>query len=126
MIIPPQINKFYANDLSPNKSIIRFLTSRGYQVFAISWRNPTRQHAHWGLANYVEALIDATNVVKKITRSPRINVSGACSGGITMALYLSELAARGDNSVNCFTLLVSVLDGKKSDSDVGLFVSWGD
>lgn len=123
MIIPPQINKFYANDLSPNKSIIRFLTSRGYQVFAISWRNPTRQHAHWGLEAYVKALIEATDVVKKITKSPRINVSGACSGGITMALYLSELAARGDNSVNCFTLLVSVLDGKRSDSDVGLFVT---
>jgi len=25
MIIPPQINKFYANDLSPNKSIVKFL-----------------------------------------------------------------------------------------------------
>lgn len=123
MIIPPQINKFYANDLSPNKSIIRFLTSRGYQVFAVSWRNPTRQHSHWGLANYVQALIDATETVKKISGSKRINVSGACSGGITMALYLSELAARGDDSVNCFTMLVSVLDGKKSDSDVGLFVS---
>ncbi len=125
MIIPPQINKFYANDLSPNKSIIRFLTSRGYQVFAVSWRNPTRQHAHWGLANYVEALIEVTGVVKKISKSPRINVSGACSGGITTALYLSELAARGDNSVNAYSLMVCVLDGKKSDSEVGLFVTDG-
>jgi len=123
MIIPPQINKFYANDLAPNKSIIRFLTSRGYQVFAVSWRNPTRQHAHWGLANYVQALIDASDVVKKVTRSPRINVSGACSGGITTALFLSELAARGDNRVNAYSLMVCVLDGKKSDSEVGLFVT---
>ena len=86
MIIPPQINKFYANDLSPDKSIVRFLASRGYQVFAVSWRNPTRQHSHWGLANYVQALIEASDVVKKVTRSARINVSGACSGGITTAL----------------------------------------
>jgi len=125
MIIPPQINKFYANDLAPNKSIIRFLTSRGYQVFAVSWRNPTRQHAHWGLANYVQALIDATDVIKKVSRSPRINVSGACSGGITTALFLSELAARGDNRINCYSLMVCVLDGKKSDSEVGLFVTDG-
>ena len=123
MIIPPQINKFYANDLSPNKSIIRFLVSRGYQVFAVSWRNPTRQHSHWGLANYVQALIDATDVVKKITKSPRINISGACSGGITTALFLSELAARGDNRINCYSLMVCVLDGKKTDSEVGLFVT---
>lgn len=123
MIIPPQINKFYANDLAPNKSIVRFLTSQGYQVFAISWRNPTRQHSHWGLTNYVQALIDATDAIRKITRSSRINVSGACSGGITMALFLSELAARGDDRVNSITKMVCVLDGKRSDSDVGLFVT---
>ena len=123
MVIPPQINKFYALDLAPDKSMVRFLTKMGYQVFAISWRNPTRQHSHWGLENYVEALIEASDAIKKISRSPRINVTGACSGGITLALLLSELASRGDNRVNCYTLMVSVLDGKKSDSEVGLFVN---
>lgn len=123
MIVPPQINKFYANDLEPNKSIIRFLTKCGYQVFAVSWRNPTRQHAHWGLENYVEALIEASDAVKKVSRSARINVTGACSGGITLALLLSTLAARGDNRVNSYSLFVSVLDGKKTDSEVGLFVT---
>jgi len=73
MVIPPQINKFYALDLAPDKSMVRFLTKMGYQVFAISWRNPTRQHSHWGLENYVEALIEASDAIKKITRSPRIN-----------------------------------------------------
>lgn len=123
MIVPPQINKFYANDLEPNKSIVRFLLSCGYQVFAVSWRNPGRQHAHWGLENYVQELISATSVVKKITRSPRINVTGACSGGITLALFLSEMAARGDDSINCFSMMVCVLDGKRADSEIGLFVT---
>ena len=123
MVIPPQINKFYATDLAPDKSMVRFLSKMGYQVFAVSWRNPTRQHAHWGLEAYVEALFEASDAVRKVTRSPRLNVTGACSGGITLALFLSELAARGDNRVNCYTLMVSVLDGKKVDSDVGLFVT---
>ena len=123
MIIPPQINKFYAVDLEPNKSMIRFLLKMGFQVFAVSWRNPGRQHSHWGLEAYVEELIVASDVVRKITKSPRLNVSGACSGGTTMALMLSELAAQGDDRVNAFTLMVSVLDGKKSDSEIGLFVT---
>lgn len=123
MIIPPQINKFYAVDLEPNKSMIRFLVKSGFQVFAVSWRNPNRQHSHWGLENYVEELIEASDVVRKITRSKRLNVTGACSGGTTMALMLSELAARGDDRINAFTLMVSVLDGKKTDSEVGLFVN---
>jgi len=123
MVVPPQINKFYANDLAPNKSIIRFLTSMGFQVFAVSWRNPSRQHSHWGLEMYVDELILASDAIQKITRSKRINVTGACSGGITMAHMLSELAARDDNRVNCYTLMVSVLDSKRSDSEVGLFVT---
>ncbi|MEM7768845.1 MAG: alpha/beta fold hydrolase [Pseudomonadota bacterium] len=123
MIIPPQINKFYAVDMAPDKSMIRFLLSQGIQVFAVSWRNPGRQHSHWGLETYVEELITASDAVRKITRSKRLNLSGACSGGMTMALMLSELAARGDDRVNAFTLMVSVLDGKKSDSEIGLFVT---
>ena len=123
MIVPPQINKFYANDLAPNKSIVKFLTSRGYQVFAVSWRNPGRQHSHWGLENYVQELISATATIKKITKSKRINVTGACSGGITLALFLSEMAARGDESINAFSMMVCVLDGKRADSEIGLFVT---
>ena len=123
MVIPPQINKFYALDLEPNKSLVRFLTKMGYQVFVVSWRNPNRQNAHWGLEKYVEGLFEASEAVLKISGSERLNVTAACSGGTTQALFLSELAARGDNRVNCYTLMVSVLDGKKVDSDVGLFVT---
>ena len=123
VIVPPQINKFYANDLSPEKSVIKYFLAQGYQMFAVSWRNPQRQHSHWGLENYVQSLIEATDVVMKITKSKKINVSGACSGGITLAQLLSELNARGDDRVNCFTLMVCVLDPQKTDSEVGLFAS---
>lgn len=123
MIIPPQINKFYANDLSPDKSIVRYLLSEGYQVFVVSWRNPQKEHASWGLADYVEALIEAKDAILKISRQKKVNVSGACSGGITTASFLSELTARGDKSVNCFTLQVCILNGEKEDSEVGLFVT---
>ena len=123
LMIPPQINKFYAHDMSPGKSMVEHLTRNGYQTFIISWRNPSREHAHWGLADYVESCIEAGEVVKAITGAERYNVTGACSGGATMALTLNELAARGDNSVNCYSLFVAVLDGKRSDSEIGLFVT---
>src|SRR5258707_15452818 len=41
VITPPQINKYYALDLSPDKSMVRFLLESGIQVFCVSWRNPT-------------------------------------------------------------------------------------
>src|SRR3990167_6038478 len=38
--VPPQINKFYVFDLSPEKSVARFLLRNGVQTFVVSWRNP--------------------------------------------------------------------------------------
>lgn len=123
LIIPPQINKAYVNDLSPDKSIVRFLTSLGIQVFLVSWRNPTKDHAHWGLEAYVDELIGATDVILDITGSKTLNVSGACSGGITTATLMSKLASQGDKRVNGLVLMVNVLDPQREDSDVGSLVS---
>ena len=47
LIIPPQINKFYASDLTPDRSMFRYLLTKGQQLFAISWRNPGKEHADW-------------------------------------------------------------------------------
>ena len=123
LVIPPQINKAYVNDLSPDKSMVRYLTAAGFQVFLVSWRNPTKEHADWGLGHYVDALIDATDVIAAITKAPKVNVSGACSGGITTAMLLSKLAARGDARIGAVTLMVCVLDPDMADSEAGALVS---
>jgi len=121
--VPPQINKYYASDLTPEKSMFRYILSKGIQLFAISWRNPTKQHANWGLANYVDEIIKASDVIRKITKQKSINISGACSGGITLATMLSVLAARKDKRINSVTFQVCVLDPRTEDSDIGAFVS---
>lgn len=123
LIIPPQINKAYVNDLSPDKSIVRFLLGNGQQTFLISWRNPTKDHADWGLANYVDGIIEAIGVICEVTGSKQVNVSGACSGGITMSAMLSKLASKGDKRVNAVSLMVCVLKPEITDSEVGSLVS---
>ena len=123
LIIPPQINKAYVNDLSPEKSIIRFLTSGGVQPFMVSWRNPTAENRAWGLGDYVQALSEAIDVICQITKSKTVNISGACSGGITAATLMSKLAADGDPRINSATLMVCVLDPQRNDSETGALVS---
>jgi polyhydroxyalkanoate synthase subunit PhaC len=123
LIIPPQINKAYVNDLSPDKSIVRFLGSLGLTTFLVSWRNPKVEHRDWGLEAYVNELIKASDVIMAVTKSKKLNVSGACSGGITTATFLSKLASDGDTRVNAVSLMVNVLDPRNDDSDVGALVS---
>ncbi|MEL7042595.1 MAG: alpha/beta fold hydrolase [Pseudomonadota bacterium] len=121
--IPPQINKFYASDLDPITSIVQFLLKEGFQTFIISWRNPTKDHKDWGLSEYVDSLIQCTEVIKQITGADKINVSGACSGGITTATFASLLAAAGDDRISSLTFQVCVLDPEQDDSELGQMVS---
>jgi polyhydroxyalkanoate synthase len=123
LIIPPQINKAYVNDLSPEKSIIGFLTQSGVQPFMVSWRNPTAEHRDWGLDAYVDSLVEAIDVICQVSKSKTVNISGACSGGITAATLLSKLAEAGDKRINSATLMVCVLDPQPDDSETGALVS---
>ena len=55
LIVPPVINKYYAIDLAPGRSLIEYLVSQGQQVFVISWRNPDARHRSWGIDSYGQA-----------------------------------------------------------------------
>ncbi len=123
LIIPPQINKAYINDLTPEKSIIRYELAHGIQPFLISWRNPQVEHRDWGLDDYVEAIMKALDIIADVAGSKKINVAGACSGGITTATLLSRLKAMNDNRINSATLMVCVLHPQRNDSEAGALVS---
>ena len=73
LIVPPQINKFYVYDLTAEKSMVRFLLERGFQVFMVSWRNPTAEHRDWGLEDYVDAIeraLAATSRDQRLAERP--------------------------------------------------------
>ncbi len=123
LFVPPQINKYYVLDLSAQKSLARYLVSLGFQVFIVSWRNPGPAERDWGMGHYVQSLVKASDVVRTISGSKRVNVSGGCSGGITTAMLLSHLAAHRDRRVNSVTFWVCVLDPVATDSDVGALLT---
>jgi polyhydroxyalkanoate synthase len=122
---PPQVNKYYAVDLSPDKSLIKWAVDSGVQMFVVSWRNPTVEQRHWSLEHYAMALDRAVDVARQITGSPDVNMWGSCSGGMTLASYLGWLAAKGDKKVANTTWAVCVLDtgAALEDSPLGLFKS---
>ena len=115
LMIPPQINRYYVLDLAPGRSLVEFAVSQGIQVFMIVWRNPNARlgHGKWGLDDYLAAAERATEVVKKITRSEKINLLGLCAGGITLSYVLAHLAAVGDESAGSATFVVTMVTGEK-------------
>ena len=124
LFIPPQINKFYIFDLVPEKSVVKAALEQGFQAFIISWRNPGPEHAEWGLAEYAAAIDTAISTTCNITQAPRVNLVGACAGGLTVAAYVAARAAAADQRVNTMTLVVNVLDTKSlGDTPLGLFAT---
>lgn len=123
-IIPPQINKFYVWDLAEGRSIVEYLTERGHRVFIVSWRNPSSEQSEWGLNSYVEALDRVTGVACEVSKSKKLNIIGACSGGLTAAALQAYWGAKKIDRANTFTLLVAILDveGGKNTS-MGLFAN---
>jgi polyhydroxyalkanoate synthase len=115
VITPPQINKYYALDLSPDKSMVRFLVDSGIQVFCISWRNPTTAHREWGLDTYVAALDEAVDVAREVTGSDDISMMGSCSGGITSTAYFATLGSAGQQKIRNMVLAVCLLDPNTAD-----------
>jgi len=120
LIVPPQINKFYFFDLSPGRSIVEHLTRSQFQVFAISWRNPTPAERDWDMQTYVAAIREAIEAIADITGSPDVVVHAACSGAMTATVLAGVLAARGEPLIRAMTLMVAVLAGS-SDTQLGLF-----
>ncbi|AUT66397.1 alpha/beta fold hydrolase [Paraburkholderia terrae] len=122
LIVPPQINKFYIFDLSKGKSLVDYLVKHEFQVFVVSWRNPTLAQRNWDMDTYVAALLEAIAAIRDITGSADVNLHGACSGGMTISALLGHLESRGENVVHAATLMVAVLDSM-ADSQMGLFVT---
>ena len=94
LVVPPQVNKYYALDLAPGRSMYEYLLKQGIQVYGISWRNPTRAQRDWNFDTYVQATIDAIDVVREVSGSPDVNIMGGCLGGMTAALAQAHLAAQ--------------------------------
>ena len=96
VMVPPQINKYYFMDLAPGRSFVEFGVQQGFQMFTISWRNPTEEHREWGLSTYVDAVNDAVRAACEIAGTDQANTVSLCAGGITTAALLGHLASTQD------------------------------
>ena len=111
LIVPPTINKYYAMDLAPGRSLVEYLVQNGQQVLMISWRNPDARDADWGMDTYVGAVLDALDAVQRVCGVDQAALTGVCAGGIIASIAAGHLAATGRlGQLAAFGLFVTVLD----------------
>jgi polyhydroxyalkanoate synthase len=122
LIVPPWINKYYALDLTPEKSMVKWLLDQGHTVFLISWVNPGRELSDKGFDDYMfEGPLEAIDVIRDVTGAEDVNVAGYCIGGTLVATMLAYLAAKGEKPVHSATLMACMTDFDEP-GDLGVFV----
>jgi len=115
VFVPPWINKYYILDLTPDKSLLRYLVGKGLTVFVISWKNPTARQASVTFENYLmQGVRQALDVARAICRTPRVHAAGYCIGGTALATLMAWLNAEHADAkevpVAHWSLLTTLLD----------------
>ena len=99
--------------------MVKFLVDQGFTVFVISWKNPDASMAGVGFDDYVTlGPLAALEAIKQITGSPKVNTAGFCIAGQMLAATLPYLAAKGDETVNSATFVVTLADMEAEMNDL--------
>lgn len=122
LMIPPWINKYYILDLRPENSLARWLVEQGIVVFMISWRNPDKSHAHWGLTEYLDwGPVAAIAAIQAIMRVPKVSTLGFCIGGTLLSILMAYYKAQEIDVIASATLLASLIDFSEP-GELGVFI----
>lgn len=109
-ILPPWINKYYILDLSEENSLIKWLVENNFQVFLVSWVNPTKELADKDFEDYLrQGVIEPLEYIQKLGFE-KVNAAGYCIGGTLLAIALSYYKAQNINIINSATFLTTLVD----------------
>lgn len=112
LVVPSIINKYYAFDLAPGRSLLEHLVKNGLTVFVMVWRNPRPEHDGWGMDAYTDSMDEAVRAVQSIRGVMDPHLLGVCGAAPLVVTLAGYYAARKERNIGSLTLFVAPLDTK--------------
>ena len=114
------VNRPYIVDLQPDRSVIKQLLARGFDVYLIDWGVPSAADRSLSLHEYVDGLMkNCANVVMKRHNSAAFHLIGYCMGGTMSVIF----AARNPDIVKTLTIMAAPIDFS-TGQDESLVAFW--
>jgi polyhydroxyalkanoate synthase len=124
LFVPSIINKYYAFDLAPGRSLFEFIVKSGFTLFSMVFRNPSPEHDHWGMEAYIDAIDAAFRAVQEISGVEDPHTIAVCGAAPVVVSLAGYYAALGQRKIGSMTLFVAPLDtlGMTETPGLGAFV----
>jgi polyhydroxyalkanoate synthase len=119
LIVPSLINRAHVLDLAPDRSLLRFLSSRGIRPLLVDWEKPGEAESRFDLTAYIAGRLEAAFEAAITLVGGPLGVVGYCMGGL-LALALAQRRRR---EVAALGLLATPWDFQAGNEAYARFVA---
>lgn len=112
VIVPPLAVNMLIYDLFPQRSLVRYLLSQGFDVYLIDWGKPSFSQAHYDYATYVQRFLpECFHQIRTHSGQQQLSLHGWSLGG---AMSLTYAALFNDQDIKNVVILGSPIDTHRS------------